>query len=132
MKKDSRQRLFEVMKRVAPDFTGKALNEEIESTQDKQIEQEKNRDYLPITAPVGSPDDQLFSEIIKQTTDANLEGFTKSKFEIKNALDGNRKIFNFHREEVPILLRRLEELGTPEALKWKEDIEKYQDTPVFK
>jgi hypothetical protein len=131
MKKDSKQRLFEVMKRVAPNFTGKALNEEIISTQDKMIEQEKNKDYLPITAPVGSPDDKLFTDIVSKGIDSHLEGFTKSKFEIKNALDGNRKIFNFHREELPILLRRLEELGTPESLQWKEDIEQYKDTPVF-
>ena len=131
MKKDSRQRLFEVMKRVAPDFTGKALNEEVLSTQDKQIEQEKNKDYLPITAPAGSPDDKLFTDIVSKGIDSHLEGFTKSKFEIKNSSLGNRRVFNFHRSEIPILLRRLEELGTPEALQWKEDIEKYQDTPVF-
>lgn len=32
MKKDSKQRLFEVMQRVAPNFTGKALNEEVGET----------------------------------------------------------------------------------------------------
>jgi hypothetical protein len=131
MKKDSKQRLFEVMKRVAPDFTGKALNEDIQSTQDKQIEQEKNKDYLPITAPAGSPDDKLFTQVVNQGIDSHLEGFTKSKFEIKNSSLGNRRVFNFHRSEIPILLRRLEEIGTPEALQWKEDIEQYKDTPVF-
>ena len=129
--KNSKQRLFEVMKRVAPDFTGKALNEEIQSTQDKQIEQEKNKDYLPITTPVGSPDDKLFTEVVNQGIDSHLEGFTKSKFEIKNSSLGNRRIFNFHRSELPVLLRRLEEIGSPEALQWKEDIENYQDTPAF-
>lgn len=29
MKKDNRQRLFEVMQRVAPNFSGKALNEDL-------------------------------------------------------------------------------------------------------
>jgi hypothetical protein len=53
------------------------------------------------------------------------------KFEIKNSSLGNRRIFNFHRSELPILLRRLEEIGTPEAQQWKEDIEHYKDTPVF-
>ena len=131
MKKDSKQRLFEVMKRVAPDFTGKVLNEEIQSTQDKQIEQEKNKDYLPITTPVGSPDDKLFTEVVNQGIDSHLEGFTKSKFEIKNSSLGNRRIFNFHRSELPILIRRLEEIGTEEAYQWARDIEDYKDTPVF-
>lgn len=125
MKKDSKQRLFEVMKRVAPNFTGKALNEEVTP------EQQQNKEFLPITTPVGSPDDKLFTEVINQGIDSHLEGFTKSKFEIKNSSLGNRRIFNFHRTEIPILLRRLEEIGTEEAFQWKDDIEKYQDTPVF-
>ena len=48
-----------------------------------------------------------------------------SKFEIKNASTGNRKVFNFHKSEIPILVRRLEELGTPEADQWADDIQNY-------
>jgi hypothetical protein len=131
MKKNSKERLFEVMKRVAPNFTGKALNEEVVSAEEKLAQQQQNKDYLPITTPVGSPDDKLFTEVINQGIDSHLEGFTKSKFEIKNSSLGNRRIFNFHRSEIPILLRRLEEIGTEEALQWKDDIENYKDTPVF-
>lgn len=131
MKTDSKQRLFEVMQRVAPGFTGKVLNEEITPTIDKYAEQQKNVDYLPITCPAGSPDDKLFTEVVNQGIDSHLQGFVKSKFEIKNASIGNRRVYNFHRTEIPILLRRLEEIGTDEALQWKEDIEHYGDTPAF-
>jgi hypothetical protein len=130
MKKDSKQRLFEVMAKLDKTFKPK-LNEEIISTEDKLQQQEENKDFLPITAPVGSPDDKLFTDIVNQGIDSHLEGFTKSKFEIKNASNGNRRIFNFHRSELPILLRRLEEMGTPEAQQWKEDIKNYQSTPAF-
>ena len=126
MKKDNKQRLFEVMQRLDKTFNPK-LNEVLESPEPE----ETNPDFLPITTPVNSPDDKLFTEVVNQGIDSHLEGFTKSKFEIKNSSLGNRRIFNFHRSELPILLRRLEEIGTPEALQWKEDIEQYKDTPVF-
>ena len=118
------------MGRLDKTFKSK-LNEEILSPEEQQKQQQENKDYLPITTPIGSPDDKLFTDVVSQGIDSSLEGFTKSKFEIKNSSLGNRKLFNFHRTELPILLRRLEEIGTPEALQWKEDIEKYQDTPVF-
>lgn len=127
MKTNSKQRLFEVMQRLDKSFNPK-LNEDFNPV--KEVE-ETNPNFLPITTPVGSPDDKLFTEVINQGIDSHLEGFVKSKFEIKNSSLGNRRIFNFHREEIPILLRRLEEIGTPESLQWKEDIEKYGDTPVF-
>jgi hypothetical protein len=126
MKRNDKQRLFEVMQRLDKTFNPK-LNEMLESPEEEQT----NPDFLPITTPVGSPDDKLFTEVVNQGIDSHLEGFTKSKFEIKNSSLGNRRIFNFHRSELPILLRRLEEIGSPEALQWKEDIEQYKDTPVF-
>ena len=127
MKTYDKQRLFEVMQRLDKSFNPK-LNEDFNPVKE---EEETNPDFLPITTPVGSPDDKLFTEVVNQGIDSHLEGFVKSKFEIKNSSLGNRRIFNFHREEIPILLRRLEEIGTPEALQWKEDVEKYGDTPVF-
>jgi hypothetical protein len=127
MKTYDKQRLFEVMQRLDKSFNPK-LNEGISNEKEEEV---TNPDFLPITTPVGSPDDKLFTEVVNQGIDSHLEGFTKSKFEIKNSSLGNRRIFNFHREEIPILLRRLEEIGTPEAQQWKEDIEQYKDTPIF-
>ncbi len=182
MKRNDKQRLFEVMQRVAPNFSGKILNEDFDFQQKikngdvwldhygpsgskeytdgeiwynrggqqlrnpeeynphsdgytpfgdegdgmyEDFEQEETSEFLPITAPVGSPDDKLFTDIVNQGIDSHLEGFTKSKFEIKNASTGNRKVFNFHKSEIPILIRRLQELGTPEADQWADDIQNY-------
>jgi len=99
-------------------FTNESADIEPEQPQE-EIE------FLPISTPAGSPDDKLFTDVVKQGIDSHLEGFTKSKFEIKNASNGNRRIFNFHKSEIPILLRRLEGIGTEEALQWKEDIQNY-------
>jgi hypothetical protein len=87
---------------------------------------DSNSEFLPISAPEGSPDDKLFMDVVNQGIDSSLEGFTKSKFEIKNGSLGNRRIFNFHKSELPIVLRRLEDMGTPEAQQWKQDIEDYE------
>jgi len=97
-------------------------NEEISPEQEQSQEESE---FLPITAPAGSPDDKLFTDVVNQGIDSHLEGFTKSKFEIKNASNGNRRIFNFHKSEIPILLRRLEEIGTEEAQQWAADIQNY-------
>jgi len=92
---------------------------------DPSLNEDEN-EFLPISAPEGSPDDKLFMDIVNQGIDSSLEGFTKSKFEIKNGSLGNRRIFNFHKSELPIVLRRLEDMGTPEAQQWKQDIEDYE------
>jgi hypothetical protein len=88
-------------------------------------------DYFPITTPLGSADDKLFAGIVNQGIDSHLEGFTKSNFSVqvlpKDSPSSKRRIFNFHNSELPILLRRLEELGTEEALQWKDDIENYDN-----
>jgi hypothetical protein len=115
MKKQiTKKRIFEVMSRLDKTFKPK-LNEGVESNE-----------YLPITTPLSSADDKLFTGIVNQGIDSHLEGFTQSKFDVR----GNRRIFNFHKSELPILLRRLEELGTEEALKWKDDIENYKEEPL--
>ena len=84
-------------------------------------------DFFPITTPVGGEDDKLFVSVVNQGIDSHLEGFTKSKFEVKDTSIGKRRVLNFHKSELPILLRRLEELGTEEALQWKSDIENYDN-----
>lgn len=79
-------------------------------------------DWFPIGTPLGSPDFKLFAGIVNQGIDSHLEGFTKSEFNRK----GDRFLFNFHTSEIPILLRRLRELGTEEGDMWADDIENYE------
>lgn len=84
-----------------------------------------SQDFVKITTPIGSTDDKLFVGIVNQGIDSHLEGFTKSEFSDVAGSLGRRRILNFHKSEIPILLRRLEEIGTEEALQWKDDIENY-------
>ena len=86
---------------------------------DKQV----NDEFFEITSPVNSEDAQMFVSIINQGIDSHLEGFTQSKFDTKDSTLGKRYHFNFHKTELPILLRRLRELGTEEAMQWADDIE---------
>jgi len=79
-------------------------------------------DFFQITTPVNSSDAKLFTKIVNQGIDSNLEGFTKSKFDTKQTTDGRRLVLDFYKDELPILLRRLEEDGSEEALSWVEDI----------
>lgn len=147
--KNTKERLFEVMQRLDKTFKP-TLNENIFNTpqmggitnskgvagynpdtskQDAEYAasvRKNNPDdtaegYFPITTPIGSQDDKMFVDVVNKGIDSHLEGFTKSKFTVQ----GNRRVFNFHKSELPILLRRLEELGTDEALQWKDDIQNY-------
>lgn len=93
----------------------------------KGINENDSEQFFPVSTPVGSEDDALFIEIINQGIDSSLEGFTKSNFEVKPGSLGNRRIFNFHKDELPILLRRLGEIGTPEAQQWIEDIQNQEN-----
>jgi len=88
-------------------------------------ENQNTEGFFPITTPLGSEDSKLFAKAINVGIDSHLEGFTKSQFSKK----GDRLVLNFAKSELPILLRRLEEIGTEEALSWKEDIENYKDEP---
>lgn len=76
--------------------------------------------FFKITCLAGGADDKMFVKVVNQGIDAHLEGFTKSKF----SLEGNRRILNFDKSEIPILLRRLRELDNEEAASWADDIEK--------
>ncbi len=111
--KDSKSLLFEMMGKINSGNQFR-INENF---------QKESEDFFPITTPIGSDDDKLFINIINKGIDSHLEGFTKSIFSNKNG----RRIYNFHKTELPILLRRLEELGTDEALQWKDDIENYDN-----
>jgi hypothetical protein len=107
--KDNKQKLFEVMARLDKTFKPELNEGSITNT----------NEFLPITTPIGSDDDKLFIDVVNKGIDSHLEGFIKSKFGTRD----NRRIFDFHISELPILLRRLEEIGTDEALQWKSDIE---------
>lgn len=75
-----------------------------------------------ITTPIGSDDYELFKGIINQGIDAHLEAFTSSKFEEKLVNDQPRLVMHFNVSELPILVRRLEEIDTEEAESWAFDI----------
>lgn len=79
-------------------------------------------DFLEITTPEGSADANLFSKIINKGIDSSLEGFVKSKFDTKQNSNGRRLVLNFHKDEIPTLIRRLEEEGGEDALSWVENI----------
>ena len=88
----------------------------------KEPIREEQEQYLEITTPIGSEDDKLFTDVINQGIDSHLEGFTQSKFDVKDTSLGKRRVLNFHTSEVPLLVRRLEEIGTDEAMMWAENI----------
>jgi hypothetical protein len=80
------------------------------------------KEYLEITTPLGGGDFDIFKTVVNQGIDSHLEAFTKSKFEGFMQDGQKRMCFNFHKSEVPILLRRLEEMGNEEADSWASDI----------
>ena len=143
---NTKQRLFEIMSRVDKTFKSQ-LNEDVNAGEpstpqenafkrkygdnwrekkaehDSKVTRTSDLDsFLPITTPLGSADDKLFISVVNKGIDSHLEGFTKSNFSVR---DG-RRIYNFAISEIPILLRRLEEIGTDEALQWKSDIENHK------
>jgi hypothetical protein len=81
----------------------------------------KNTDFIDINCPIGSFDFNLFKGIVNQGIDSHLEAFTQSEFFI-DPKNKNRFTFNFHKDEIYVLLRRLEEKGQEEYLIWKNDI----------
>lgn len=79
--------------------------------------------FIPITIPITNKDEiNMFAQVINQGIDSSLEGFTKSKFGVKHTSLGKRIVLNFHKDELPTLIRRLEELGSEESLTWAEDL----------
>jgi len=121
-KKIIRKVTLEQLERI----TKKVINE---MSQDviKYIEPRNDEQYFSIDMPVNSSDHTLFANVVNQGIDAYLEGFTKSEFGFKKYEDGShRAVFNFHKDEVDILLRRLEEIwnnkNDEEAYSWMSDI----------
>jgi hypothetical protein len=107
---------------IVPADKSKDVNE---TPDDPETTETENNEFFNINMPINSEDAKLFTDIINQGIDSHLEGFTKSKFNIKEDSRGKRLNLDFHKSELPILLRRLEELGNDEALSWKDDIEHY-------
>ena len=83
----------------------------------------KHTEFLKITIRNGTNDSDLFIKVVNQGIDSHLEAFCKSKF---TDFEG-RTTCNFHKSEIPLLLRRLDEIGTEEALNWHDDIQRSQD-----
>lgn len=99
--------------------TKKALLTELLNRYIKKVEIMDSKEFFQITTYCNSEDAKLFVSVINQGIDSYLEGFTQSKFYWKDS----RLIMEFHRTELPILIRRLEEEGTENALGWIADIE---------
>jgi len=76
-----------------------------------------------MTVPHCSEDYELFKGIIEQGIDAHLEAFTESEFKEKLQFGQPRLIMDFKGKDLPILVRRLQEVGTEEADSWATDIE---------
>ena len=76
------------------------------------------KDYIDISTYAGSDDTKLFMTVVNQGIDSHLEAFTRSEFTWKS----DRLCMKIHKAEVPLLIRRLEEIGTDEAISWAEDI----------
>ena len=77
--------------------------------------------FIDINTPIGSFDFNLFKNIVNQGIDSHLQGFTRSNF-FPDPSNKNRFNFYFHKDELEILFRRLEENGQEEYLIWKNDI----------
>jgi len=95
------------------------------------IKESVNDDFTEITTPIGSDDFKLFSEIVNKGIDSYLEAFIKSKFYRK----GDRYVFNFHKDEIDILLRRLQEMWEAsdedeDIYQWIEDIKNLGNNPI--
>jgi len=83
----------------------------------------KNKPFN-ISVPLITDDYKLFKGIIEQGIDSHLQGFTDSKFEEKLVNGQPRLVMDFGEKDLPILIRRLEEIGmeNEDADRWAEDI----------
>jgi hypothetical protein len=78
---------------------------------------------MQITTPLCTEDYLLFKSVIEQGIDSHLEAFTESTFEEKLVDEQPRLVMDFQGKDIPILIRRLEEMETEEAEKWARDIQ---------
>lgn len=110
--------------KIPPQYQSSVAEQEHEGGGEAVSEDDE---FFEITAPVGSEDEKMFVGVVNQGIDSSLEAFTKSKFDVRQGSLGTRRVFNFHKSELPILLRRLRNLGTEEADSWANDIENYDE-----
>jgi len=111
--------------KIAPEYSQGGVVEEAEG--EGEVAPDDGDEFFEITAPVNSEDERLFINIVNQGIDSSLEAFTKSKFDVRQGDFTTRRVFNFHKSELPILLRRLRNLGTEEGDSWADDIENYDE-----
>ena len=81
---------------------------------------------MNITVPLCTSDYDLFKGVIDQGIDSHLEAFTNSYFGEKMVNGQPRLVMDFHGKDIPILIRRLEELGVDgneDADSWACDIQ---------
>lgn len=80
--------------------------------------------FLEISMLQGSDDFEVFVAAVNRGIDSHLEAFTESNFSARYG----RHYLNFHYDEIPLLLRRLTELGETDgpqadiANQWAGDI----------
>lgn len=105
-------------------------------------------DFFRISIPFGSKTDvKIFTDVVNQGIDSRLEAFTRSRFSRSDGeLGGSRLVLEFHRSELPLLVRRLREYGEANydekddggeglgasAERWAEDIaehDEYYESP---
>jgi hypothetical protein len=106
---------------------GEEENDDVYELDESVIKEDSDGDYFEITCPIGSEDDKMFIEIINQGIDGHLEAFVNSKFSVKDTSYGKRRVLKFHKSEISLLIRRLQEFGTEEAESWAYDIENYKN-----
>lgn len=88
----------------------------------------KSTKPVNISVFVGSSDFDLFRSVIEQGIDSHLQAFVSSYFHIQSS----RLEMNFSIEELPILVRRLDELGdsgNESAMDWSNDIRSLEEYP---
>ena len=93
---------------------------------DNLLKTAAGKDFVEITCRIGGSDAKLFTDVVNQGIDSYLEAFTKSRF----GNSGDRLVLNFHRDELPLLVRRLEEINSPDAAAWAEDIRGLPEYPA--
>lgn len=89
----------------------------------------KKKEFIEITCLLGSLDDKMFTKVVNRGIDSHLQAFTKSKFKFKINPPMSRLVLNFHISELPLLVRRLEEMGTESADTWAQDIKDLPEYP---
>lgn len=83
---------------------------------------------IDISTSLFGDDYELFKSVIEQGIDAHLEGFTESSFDEKIVNGQHRLVMKFVGKDIPILIRRLNDVGSEESMLWASDIKECHDT----